>query len=352
VHARLPVLAALVIASLALAAPASASIGPGPRLAFVEWLGEPPMTRLTTIAADSSGRQMLPVYGVMPAPFEGPAFSADGSTLVFSGYRLDAKGELRGDGVPRLFAVGAEGGQPRELAGTRGATRPVLSPDGRTVAFARSRFTDGYDPEQPLKFGLQLSATVWTIAFGGGEARRLTPWRTRLLNLPASFSPDGSTLLIERDRGSGQGPEVLARNLGGGPARVIARGAEDPAFSPDGTKIALVSSRETPRVASGGRLEPIAELYVVNADGSGPRRLTRTRRSQESQPSWSPNGARIAFLRTPGPGGLGFGSELMQVNADGSCARRVTGSRGRSAPVLYGPAWQPGAGREATLLRC
>lgn len=341
-----------MIAALAIASPAAAAVGPGPRLAFVEWLAEPPMTRLTSVAADRPGRQTLPLYGVMPSPFEGPAWSADGSTLVFSGYRLDAKGELRGDGVPRLFVVAAEGGQPRQLVGTRGATRPVLSPDGRTLAFARSRLTDRYDPEQPLKFGLQLTATVWTIPFEGGEARRLTPWRNRLLNLPASFSPDGSALLIERDRGSGQGPEVLARDLRGGPARVIARGAEDPAFSPDGTEIALVSNRDTPRVATGGRIEPIGELYVVNADGSRPRRLTKTKTAQESQPSWSPSGARIAFLRTPGPGGLGNGSTLMQANADGSCARRVSGASGRSAPALYGPVWQPGPGREAVTLVC
>lgn len=340
---------ALVIA-LACASQTVAAMPAGPRLAFVEWLAKPPTTRLTAVAADRSGRRALPLYGVLPSPFEGPAWSADGSTLVFSGYRLDAKGELRGDGVPRLFTVGAEGGQPLQLSGTRGATRPVLSPDGRTVAFARSKFTDRYDPKQPLKFGLQLSATVWSIPLEGGEARRLTPWRNRLLNLPAAFSPNGSTLLIERDRG--QGPEVLAREHGGGPLRLIARGAEDPAFSPDGTRIALVSYRDGLTVRTARGPEPVGELYVVAADGSGPRRLTTTRSAGESQPSWSPSGARIAFLRTPGPGGSGPGSKLMQVNADGSCPRRITGSSGRSAPVIYGPTWQPGPGREAMVLAC
>lgn len=310
------------------------------------------MTRLLTAPADGSGRRTLPLYGVMPAPFEGPAWSPDGTALVLSGYRLDAEGELRGDGVPRLFVVGAEGGQPRQLAGTRGAIRPVLSPDGRSVAFARIRLTDSYDPKQPLEFGLRLSATVWTIPFEGGEARRLTPWRSRLLSLPASFSPDGATLLIERDRGSGQAPEVLARDLGGGPLRLIAREAEDPAFSPDGTRIALVSYRDGLTVRTARGPEPVGDLFVVAADGSQPRRLTRTRTVQESQPSWSPSGARLAFLRTTGPGGLGFGTTLMQANADGGCARRVTGGRGRSAPVLYGPAWQPGPGREAGPLSC
>jgi Tol biopolymer transport system component len=349
VPARVIAILALT-AALACASQAAAAVPSGPRLAFVEWRSELPMTQLVAAAADGSGRRTLPLYGVIPAPFEGPAWSADGSTLVFSGYRLDAEGELRGDGFPRLFVVGADGGQPRQLAGTRGATRPVLSPDGRTVAFARSKLTDRYDPKQPLEFGLRLSANVWTIPFEGGEARRLTPWRNHLINLPASFSPDGSTLLIERDRG--QGPEVLARDFGGGPPRLIAREAEDPAFSPDGSRIALISYRDGLTVRTARGPEPVGDLYVLAADGSQSRRLSRTRTVQESQPSWSPSGARIAFLRVPGPGGLGYGSTLMQVNADGSCARRVTGGKGRMAPALYGPVWQPGLGREGSALLC
>ena len=170
--------------------------------------------------------------------------------------------------------------------------------------------------------------------------------------MPAAFSPDGSTLLLERDAARVQDAEVVARPLGRRTAAGDRPQAEQPSFSPDGTRIALISYRDGLRVQTGDGPVPIGELYVVDADGAQPRRLTRTKTAQESQPSWSPSGERVAFLRAPGSGGLGFGTTLMQANADGSCARRVTGGTGRLAPALYGPAWQPGSGREAGPLSC
>lgn len=346
----LSILLAALAAALALAAPASAA--DGPRLAFVEWLDrEPPMTRIGTVAADGSGRRTLDLGGVQPLPFEGPVWSADGSTLLFSGYPLNAKGEIR-EKEKRLYLADAEGGMPRELPRTAGATDPVLSPDGGTVAFTRSKLNFHFNPKNPIAFGYYSSSTAWTVALDGGRPKRLTPWRNGLANVPAAFSPDGSTLLLERDREPGWDSEVVARPLGGGPLRVIARRAEQPDYSPDGTRIALIDYRDGLTVETGDRPAPIGELYVVDADGSRPQRLTRTKTSQESQPDWSPSGERIAFLRIPGPGGLGFGSTLMQMNSDGSCLRRVTGGQGRSAPALYGPAWQPGPGREALRLTC
>jgi Tol biopolymer transport system component len=348
-----PTLLASLIAAVALAAPAPAAVSSGPRLAFVEWLAEPPMTRMTTIAADGSGRSTLPLGGVQPVPFEGPAWSADGSTLVFAGYPVDAKGELRGkEGSPRLFTVGAEGGAPRELPGTAGGSRPVLSPDGGTVAFLRSKLNFRFNPKDPVAFGYYSSVTTWTVSMDGGRPRRLTPWRNGLSTVPAAFSPDGSTLLLERDREPGWSSEILARPLAGGPLRLIARRAEQPAYSPDGTRIALVDYRDNFKVETGDGPTAVGELYVVRADGTQPQRLTKTKTAQESQPAWSPSSERIAFLRVPGPGGLGFGTTLMQANADGSCARRVTGGKGRTAPALYGPVWQPGPGREGLSLRC
>lgn len=351
-HPRFSVFAALLIASIAFASSASAAVAPGPRLAFVEWLPEPPMTRLATVAADGSGRSTLPLDGVLPAPFEGPAWSADGSTLVFGGYPVDARGEAREGAKPRLFVVGAEGGVAREVPGSAGGSGPVLSADGATVAFSRSRLKYHFDPKHPLEFGLYASVTTWTVPLAGGRPERLTPWRNGLSVQPAAFSPDGSVLLMKRGRRPGFNPEVIALDLGSGGLRLVARQAEQPSFSPDGTRIALISYRDGFTLETADGPAPVGEVYVLNADGTQPKRLTRTKGAQESQPSWSPSGERIAFVRTPGPGGLGFGSTIFQVNAEGSCSRRVAGSSGRRAPAFYGPAWQPGLGREAVALSC
>ena len=67
----------------------------------------------------------------------------------------------------------------------------------------------------------------------------------------------------------------------------------DPAWSPDGARIAFV--RPVFYGPPGRRLEN-NELFVMRADGGGIRRLTRYR-FEDLAPSWSPDGSRIAFSR-------------------------------------------------------
>ena len=73
----------------------------------------------------------------------------------------------------------------------------------------------------------------------------------------------------------------------------------DPAWSPDGRRIAFRRFEESARVNS--------DLYVVNADGSGLRRLTRNA-AKLRWFAWSPDGRTIAFLRN---------GEVYIVKADG-----------------------------------
>ena len=102
------------------------------------------------------------------------------------------------------------------------------------------------------------------------------------------------------------------RNLTQDPAKDVR-----PAWSPDGRRIAFVSGRDRQ-----------SEIYVMNADGSGKRNLTRNR-AKDDLPTWSPDGRRIAFVRATrssrGPLGVirFWGYELYVVNADGSGLRRL-----------------------------
>jgi Tol biopolymer transport system component len=86
----------------------------------------------------------------------------------------------------------------------------------------------------------------------------------------------------------------------------------EPAWSPDGRKIAFRSTR------NGNR-----DIYVMNADGSGKRNLTRNAAS-DSRPSWSPDGRKIAFVSNR-DGRL----EAHVMNADGSGQRSLAGSEER-----------------------
>ncbi len=90
----------------------------------------------------------------------------------------------------------------------------------------------------------------------------------------------------------------------------------DPAWSPDGTKIAFSSRR------SGSN-----DLYVMDADGSGTQQLT-SGDADDLHPTWSPDGKRIAFARS---------GDIFVVNADGSDARSVVATRDEESQ----PAWSP-----------
>ena len=82
----------------------------------------------------------------------------------------------------------------------------------------------------------------------------------------------------------------------------------EPAWSPDGRKIAFQSTKTI-----GGN----KEIYVMNADGSGKRNLTRNP-ARDGSPSWSPDGRRIAFLS-----GRDGRLEAHVMNADGSGQRSL-----------------------------
>jgi Tol biopolymer transport system component len=80
------------------------------------------------------------------------------------------------------------------------------------------------------------------------------------------------------------------------------------------------------------------DIYVVGADGSGLRPLTRTR--DNMGPSWSPGGKRIAFSCGNGhPNGRG-GFDICVMNADGSSLRRLT-RVAATGGTFDQPAWSP-----------
>jgi TolB protein len=107
--------------------------------------------------------------------------------------------------------------------------------------------------------------------------------------------------------------------------------ARSPVFSPDGRKIAYVKAIGGERIGSW-------EIFVMNRDGGGKRRLTRNRFS-DIDPAWSPDGREIAFRRRRPTRVMGA-SQIYAMSADGSRQRRLTGNKLQN----YRPVWSP-AGR-------
>lgn len=76
------------------------------------------------------------------------------------------------------------------------------------------------------------------------------------------------------------------------------------------------------------------EIYVMNPDGSGQTRLTANG-DQESDPSWAPDGTRIAFTTTHWFGET-YTSEISVMRADGTGTTRLT-----TGGIAFAPTWSP-----------
>ncbi len=306
--------------------------------------------RLVSVDPDGGNRGVI-VGGkfdsrLLPFPFSPPSWSADGTRVAFTGFEQAGR-KARLD----LYTAAADGAETTKLPGTRDAVAAVFSPDGRMLAFTREREREARRTRRGEVTAFR-SASIWILDIDRGTVRQLTPWRNQLFMFPSSFSPDGSTLAISRERRGRR--SAVAIRLDGSGETVLARNAGEPVYSPDGTRLALVTLGKPRTIERGGERLTFSptELAVSAANGSGLTKLTHTR-NLELLPSWDPSGQRIAYTLITAALGeanfLGAGDSIMEINADGSCRTKVL-----SVPkvTLFGATWQPGPGREAGPIAC
>ena len=133
-----------------------------------------------------------------------------------------------------------------------------------------------------------------------------------------SWSHDGSQIVYYSEQGNGSADLFVMRADGTSPRRLLETSYDEggPAFSPDGTRIAFDTDRD-------GNFE----IYVVGVDGTGLRRLTDDP-GRDVAPAWSPDGATIVFMSDRSRREF----DIFRVNADGAAVAPVTGANSNWFP--------------------
>ena len=232
-----------------------------------------------------------------------------------------------------LYVINVDGSGRRRLTSVSSASA-AWSPHGRKIAFAGPRRAPDALHPRPASGGL------WVINADGSGKRRLAP-----KGEDPAWSPDGRTIAFAASsriyvvNADGTGQRALAGTTVGG-SRTGGR-MSSPAWSPDGRKVLFLSD-------AGTLCDFCFHLYVVNADGSGERRLghkheTGPRRMVgDFSPAWSPDGQRIAFVRRRfHPTGLDVGV-VRVMRAGGREQRKLTRERLTEGHSLHASvAWSP-----------
>ncbi len=160
---------------------------------------------------------------------------------------------------------------------------PVLSPDGKTIAF----FANGSFKKGEVFIDLYLGDGLT-----GKRLKRLVATTTnarfeelRLLYAQGSFSPDSKEFAFTAQT---EGRDVLSiADVATGKVvqydKIPLDGVLSPSYSPDGKHIVF-----------SGFAQGVTDLYVIDADGKNLRHLTQDRYS-DLMPRWSPDGNRIAY---------------------------------------------------------
>jgi TolB protein len=289
-------------------------------------------TELYVVNPDGTGLQRLTHDGPREAEDLAPAWSPDGRQIAFVSTRA-RQPDVPTTGAPpaeEIYVMNADGtAQHRLTQNTRLDLGPKWLPDGR-IAFVSCATTENDPPD------CELSA----IRIGSSERERLAELG---FTFEADPSPDGEMIVYSQLEGQShfQHVELHLADIDGDEDRRLTdndTGDGSPKWSPDGEQIAFASNRaESARCFAYECAGFTTELYLMDNDGSDVKRLTETLH-EETDPSWSPDGAKIAFSRQLDDRAP---RELWVMNADGTCPRRLLRGEFDTMPDWYGPAGLP-----------
>lgn len=215
------------------------------------------------------------------------------------------------------------------------ATAVVISPSAGSLSLAEASTPNGRIALVRWGADGRDIGEIYVMNDDGTAQRNLT--RDPGDDEDPSWSPDGQKIAFVSQRGgpNGYGTNVWVVNADGGAPRKLTHThwSDRSVWSPDGQRIAFIRHFENPPGNPTGNTTP--EIYVMNADGSNQQRLTRNK-LEEFALDWSRSG-QLAFVRGPNLGPGTTGDEIFVMNPDGSGLQRLTRNRMQEDAVAWSP---------------
>jgi TolB protein len=229
-----------------------------------------------------------------------PAISPDGSRIAYRS--ADPGGDYQ------IFVMNADGtGRTAVTTNPTAKQEPTWSPDGAHIAFVANSFdVDG-----------QTDQEIWTINVNGTGLTQLT--NNTFPDTQPAWSPLGDRIAFVSARTGDTNRNIYVMNAdGSGPASITPNGAtgcspncygghdDDPAWSPNGTKIAFTHANT---ITGGGP----PNIWTMDPDGANKANVTQSDSVSFSQPAWSPQGDKFAAV-----GAETTNRDIWVMNVDGS----------------------------------
>ena len=260
----------------------------------------------------------------LPASAQNPAFSPDGTSLLFTrfryGYNEGPSSLLRltlRDGVvttlvegvdadnvnlpgsswnaasgqivfssdreetEEIWIVPAAGGSPRRVTRHRAPPyygEPSFAPDGAWIVFEAGTSRDE-----------SRRGSIWKIRPDGRELTRLTAGPDAGTDdRQPNWSPDGSRILFQRREPGMSGWRIFTIAPDGSALEQVTEGPfdTDASWSPDSRWIAYSSRHGT---------IPLPNIFAVPSRGGTPVRVTFSDENEDGAPTWAPDGRSLAF---------------------------------------------------------